>query len=389
LFLASGSVINWNAGDVTLTHASNALYIEGGSVSIGQQSTARRLVVGSGTGIEALRITGGGGTDNGAFISFANNTTENNAIGHYSGIFGGAYNGALTYYGASGSGHIWTIGGTSVWSINASGHFVPGANATYDIGSSSVGVNDLFFGSGGVINFNNGDVTLTHSSNLLTLDGGDFLATGNDRTISSRAGTTAGASVVDVQASDYTTNFGATRLIQYGSTASGAQITGTNRASLGILIFQNCSAGLIYTNGAADLIFGTVSAERMRIGSGAGGVMIGAPTGGDKGTGSLNVAADIYRNNSAYANPDYVLEHYYTGKIEKFAQNEGADTYPGLMPLGELETYLRENHHLPRVPRNGGAGIFARSDFVLEKLEELFLHIIELEKRLAHLEGRH
>jgi hypothetical protein len=41
------------------------------------------------------------------------------------------------------------------------------------------------------------------------------------------------------------------------------------------------------------------------------GVQVGAPTGGDKGAGTINVAADIYKNNSAYVNPDYVFEAYY------------------------------------------------------------------------------
>ena len=40
------------------------------------------------------------------------------------------------------------------------------------LGTSSLMFADLFLASGSVINFNNGDVTLTHSSNALTLGGG-------------------------------------------------------------------------------------------------------------------------------------------------------------------------------------------------------------------------
>ena len=41
-------------------------------------------------------------------------------------------------------------------------------------GTSSLMFSDLFLASGSVINFYNGDVTLTHSSNLLTLAGGNY-----------------------------------------------------------------------------------------------------------------------------------------------------------------------------------------------------------------------
>jgi len=69
-----------------------------------------------------------------------------------------------------------TIGDASGDSISftaeISSSLVPDADATYDLGSSSKGWNDLHLGSGGIINLDGGDVTLTHSSNLVTITGG-------------------------------------------------------------------------------------------------------------------------------------------------------------------------------------------------------------------------
>lgn len=132
-----------------------------------------------------------------------------------------------------------------------------------------------------------------------------------------------------------------------------------------------------------DTIRGGTLATRVTIGT---GVQVGSPTGGDKGAGTINVAGDIYKNDTAYTNPDYALEHYYTGKIEKFKDNPGADTYPGLMKLEELSNFMKENYHLPRVQREDGAGIFERSDFVLEKLEEIFVYLVEMNTRIKELE---
>ena len=42
---------------------------------------------------------------------------------------------------------------------------------TRDIGTTSIGLNDLHFGSGGIINWDGGDVTLTHSAGALTFGG--------------------------------------------------------------------------------------------------------------------------------------------------------------------------------------------------------------------------
>lgn len=125
----------------------------------------------------------------------------------------------------------------------------------------------------------------------------------------------------------------------------------------------------------------------------ADGILVGAATGGAKGASTINAAGDIYKNNSAYANPDYALEHWATGKIEKFKNNEGASSYTGILPLDELINYCRTNFDLPRVKsigsdETGGQGIFSRADAVLEKIEEAYLYIFQLHERIKTLESK-
>ena len=52
----------------------------------------------------------------------------------------------------------------------------PVADAGLDLGTTTLGFNDLHLGSGGVINLDGGDVTLTHSANTLTVAGGTLAA---------------------------------------------------------------------------------------------------------------------------------------------------------------------------------------------------------------------
>ncbi len=55
--------------------------------------------------------------------------------------------------------------------VKVTGALTPNTNDGSALGSGTVSWADLFLASGGVINFNNGDVTVTHSSNTLTFAG--------------------------------------------------------------------------------------------------------------------------------------------------------------------------------------------------------------------------
>lgn len=140
---------------------------------------------------------------------------------------------------------------------------------------------------------------------------------------------------------------------------------------------------------SAAIVFQTVNnatglTERARIGQ---GLQVGSPTGGDKGAGTINVSVDIYKNNSAYGNPDFVFEHWATGKIEKFADKEGASEYAGLRPLSELREFVRSNYHLPGFGQKAGLGLFSGGDQLLLTVEQAYLYIFELEQQIKELKG--
>lgn len=73
-----------------------------------------------------------------------------------------------------------------------------------------------------------------------------------------------------------------------------------------------------------------------------------------------------------------MLEHWATGKIEKFAEKEGASEYRGLQALADVEAFARQNLHLPRFGQQAEHGLFSGSDAVLASLEEAYLHLFKL-----------
>jgi hypothetical protein len=94
--------------------------------------------------------------------------------------------------------------------------------------------------------------------------------------ITARGSSATALTSIEAQSNTYYSgpSYQASFIGQNGASATGTT-AGISNAGLGVLAFQNGTAGLIYTNGGTDIIVGTSNAERMRITSG-GSVGIGA-----------------------------------------------------------------------------------------------------------------
>ncbi len=141
-----------------------------------------------------------------------------------------------------------------------------------------------------------------------------------------------------------------------------------------------------YNGGTTQLRFTTTAggaAVRMTLQS---GLQMGAPTGADKGSGTINTAGDIYKNGTAYTNPQWVLKQYYTGTADTEGLYAMPVEYQGLTSLEATEAFVRQFYELPMMLLRRDEGIFARGDLLLAAVEELYLHMFELKNRIKALE---
>ena len=64
-----------------------------------------------------------------------------------------------------------------------------------------------------------------------------------------------------------------------------------------------------------------------------------------------------------------------------------------LLPLNEVEQFITQNQHLPNVPtaaevEANGVNLGEMNAILIQKVEELTLYIIQLEKRLSEIESK-
>jgi len=125
LFLNSGAVVNFDGGDVTMTHSSNLLAIAGGNTRV-----ARLELDGASDYLDV---------DTNLKIVAAADILLDPAGGD----------------------------------VKVDGNLLPNADNGGALGASGTEWSDLFLNSGAVVNFDGGDVTMTHASNKLTIAGGE------------------------------------------------------------------------------------------------------------------------------------------------------------------------------------------------------------------------
>lgn len=139
---------------------------------------------------------------------------------------------------AKGAGTI-RLGATSTGSIEFSRTAVPTASDGAALGTTALMWSDLFVASGAVLNFNNGDVTITHAANTLTFAGADTavqfaspIDAQNSLALSGDITPTALAADVN----DYApTNFATNTILRLDGGAADRNITGLAGGSDGLV----------------------------------------------------------------------------------------------------------------------------------------------------------
>ena len=130
LFLDSGAVVNFDSGDMTLTHAANEVQVNGGD-----------LVV------ESTNKVGFGGAPGSDYIQ---KDTD-----------------------------VKVVAAADIILDPAGGQVSPASNDDAGLGEAGKAWSDLFLAEGGVINWDSGDITLTQTADQLALAGGYLTVAGS------------------------------------------------------------------------------------------------------------------------------------------------------------------------------------------------------------------
>ncbi len=268
VFLAEGGVINWDNGDVTITQTGDILAIAGvtGVTSTSARGTLKlEDITGSANSDAGFSLYGGAAYPaavftevDGQIATFGVNVTQ---IGSRTDAIDGyifrldtrvANTGFYVIEQVAGGGGAETAlvriySGQAMFNENV----VPYTSNAAQLGTATLMWSDLFLASGAVVNFNNGDVTLTHGANVLTLGGGDLALGANNLTMTGSLATT-GARVTK----GWFTDLEVTNAIAGSVTGNAATVTGFTPAS-GSLTLAGADALTLTTSAGSNVTLPT------------------------------------------------------------------------------------------------------------------------------------
>jgi hypothetical protein len=239
---------------------------------------------------------------------------------------------------------IATVGTITAGTWSASFGAVSGANLTNITAANVTGSHAL---SDGVLSTN---VALLNTGGTFTADVSVSYANNGDSVGSYFKNTGSGAGTLSRLSVGQTNAEAIALLVQFDHPSGTATII-NRKATTGTLELQTTGGGITVQN--------------------SGGVVIGSPTGGDKGSGSIN-AVTVWRNGTSL---DSVFEPDYR-----------------LLSIDEMGEFIRLNHHLPTIPtsevnQKGSTNLGALEDRLWETTENHALYIIQLSNEIKTLKA--
>lgn len=195
--------------------------------------------------------------------------------------------------------------GDARWRL-LTGNANPSSSDGAALGTTALQWSDLFLATGGVINWANGDITVTGNSNALAFAGASSGYSFDAALSTSISGT--GASMTHTSTDAGASEWTAIILDRFSATPAASDILssltfrGRDNAANSTDYAVIRAAILDTTDTSEDgqlQLRALVAGSMTTLGTWGPGLQIGAPTGGDKGAGTINAAASIYVNNSA------------------------------------------------------------------------------------------
>lgn len=160
-------------------------------------------------------------------------------------------------------------------------------------------------------------------------------------------------------------------LLQMGIVSNAGSIMSVSNAAY---VQANGTSLIARTVGSGEkIIFAGGVAGTTNIATMESGLIVGSPTGGDKGAGTINAQA-VYDDNTLLT--DYVFEPDYQ-----------------ILPIAEMEAYYQDNLHLPTIPgrdewqRRGAFSLGELATRLWETVEVQAIYIAQLNRRLEVLEN--